>query len=216
MAAFGVITEVAAVGMLLPYASEYLLNTPGQTANYLLAFAAPILVSIPFWLRLSRRFGKKYIWMTGLGMKVMAFAVLFFSMDLDQVVVYIVIGIMGAAHGCGSVIPQSLLADAVDFDEVASGQRKEGAYFALLNFAMKSAMAVSATVVGFALQAAGFRSNIEQAASVQMVIRIMIAAAPCLLHLCALVLLHRLQLTQQEHEKIRAELDGRYLKIGSD
>ena len=199
----------ATVGTLLPYASDYVLGTPGMTAAYLLAFVTPILLSVPGWLALSRRFGKKRVWIAGMLLKVVAFATLFAVSGDALWVVFACIAVIGAGHGCGSVIPPSIQADLIDVDELATGERKEGTYFAAWNLTGKCAIAVSLAASGLALDAMGFEPNVEQTARVQWTIRVLIAALPCALLLLATLLFRRFSLDEAAHRRVRAALDAR-------
>lgn len=199
----------AAVGVLLPYASEYVLGTPGQTAWYMLAFTLPILVSIPAWLWASRRLGKKRVWVLSLCIKIVAFAILFTVPVELTTAVYACIVAIGVAHGCGSIIPPSIQADVIDVDEYATGERKAGTYFALWNLIGKVALALSLVLAGLALDVAGFQPNVSQTPQVVGVIRFLMAGLPCLLLIAATALLGRLSLSEASHERLREALDRR-------
>ena len=51
--------------------------------------------------------------------------------------------IAGVGGGCGQVVGPSIQADVVDYDERATGERKEGIYFAAWAFVRKSAFGVA-------------------------------------------------------------------------
>lgn len=128
------------------------------------------------------------------------------------VAVFACIAVIGAGHGCGSVIAPSIQADLVDVDELATGERKEGSYFAAWNLTSKCAIAVSLAASGLALDTMGFEPNVEQTARVEWTIRILIAALPCALLLVATVLFRRFSLDEAAHRRVRAALDA--LPIG--
>lgn len=184
----------ATVATLLPYASDYVLGTPGATAGYLLAFVAPTVLSVPIWLGLSRRLGKRRVWFAALLVKVIAFAALFEVSDGMAGAVYGLIASIGFAHGCSSVIPQSIQADIVDVDESITGERKEGVYFAAWGLVTKTAAGVSIVLVGTSLDAVGFQPGAEQTLLVVFLIRVMIAAFPCAALALAALLLRRFSL----------------------
>ena len=48
---------------LLPYLSDYVVVSPGRTAIYLSSAIAAMLVSIPAWVVLARRYGKQRVWL---------------------------------------------------------------------------------------------------------------------------------------------------------
>ena len=73
--------------------------------------------------------------------------------------------IAGSAQACGNSIGQSLKADVIDLDELRTGERKEGAYFAAWSLVTKIGGAILASSAGFALGVAGYVPNVEQSAA---------------------------------------------------
>jgi glycoside/pentoside/hexuronide:cation symporter, GPH family len=199
----------AAVGSLLPFASEYVLRTPGYTSYYLSAFAVLIFLSIPFWIRLSGRLGKRRVWVMGLLIKSAGFAVVSLVPAGAATLAFVAIGALGFAHGCSSVLPASMLADLVDRDELASGERKGGAYFAASNLAAKAAMGVALLVNGVGLDLAGFTPGATQSTAVIWTIRALAAGLPCLLQLVAAFVFRSFSFGEVEHARVRAALARR-------
>jgi GPH family glycoside/pentoside/hexuronide:cation symporter len=199
----------AAVGSLLPFASEYVLRTPGYTSYYLAAFAVPVFLSIPFWVRLSRRLGKRRVWVMGLLIKSAGFAAVLLLPAGAATLAFVAIGGLGFAHGCSNVLPSSLLADLVDRDELTTGERKGGAYFAASNLAAKAAMGVALLVNGVGLGLAGFTPGGEQPAAVVWAIRTLAAGLPCLLQLAAVFAFRNFCFDEVEHAHVRAALARR-------
>ena len=68
---------VGCLATALPYASEYVLRTPHATSGYLACFLAPTLLSIPLWMRLSRRLGKPRTWLVSSVLSAAGFAAIF-------------------------------------------------------------------------------------------------------------------------------------------
>ena len=189
--------------VLLPYLSDYLVQTPGSTAIYLFGAVGALLLSIPLWLALSRRFGKKRIWLVSLAGKAVLFGIFTFLGPGDFVpMLAISIGV-GMLNGCGAVVGPSLKADVVDWDEAESGERKEGSYFAAWNFVQKGAAGIAVWVVGVMLAFTGFVPNVVQSDSTIAGMRLLSSATPCLFHLAALAMLAMFTLNQQQHALAR-------------
>jgi GPH family glycoside/pentoside/hexuronide:cation symporter len=177
---------------LLPFASQYLLGTPGWTAYYLASAVAGLLLSIPLWVRLARRLGKRDAWMLSAAINLVVFAGFFTLSEGDGAFVLAATFFAGAAGACSGVVAPSLLADVVDEDAAMTGERKEGAYFAAWTFAEKSAIGVKFLVVGAILQLTGFEPNAEQTDTALLGLRLAIAGLPCIGMLVVLALLRRL------------------------
>ncbi len=195
--------------VLLPYLSDYVLLTPGSTGIYLFGAIGAGLLSIPFWIVISRRLGKQRVWLWSVAVKTSLFAVLFFLGEGDLVPLALVTIGFGLMNGCGSVVGPSLKADVVDWDEARTGERKEGSYFAVWNFAQKSASGIAVWVVGSMLALTGFVPNVEQSEDTVFGMRLLAAVFPFLLHVAALALIARFSLSEAEHRAARAQADAR-------
>ena len=192
---------------LLPYLSDYVLNTPGKTGIYLFGAVGSALISIPIWVYLSRFVGKKPVWIFSIATKILLFAMAFFLGEGDFVLMIIITVGFGMMNGCGSVVGPSLKADVVDWDEANTGERKEGSYFAAWNFVQKSAGGVAIWAIGMMLALTSFVPNEVQSDETIFGMRLLASVAPCLLHILALVLMVRFSLTEEEHRRARQQAE---------
>jgi GPH family glycoside/pentoside/hexuronide:cation symporter len=194
---------------MLPYLTEDVLETPGSTAYYLFAAIATTLAGIPVWIGLSRRFGKVRVWVAALVMKLAVFFGLAFVGSGDWLLIGSLTLVFGATTGASVVIGPSLKADVVDLDEAATGERKEGTFFAAWNLAIKGAIGVAIVLAGFALSATGFRPNVAQGEAALRGIRTLVSLLPLASHALAIVLLVRLRLDESAHAAIRQRISAR-------
>jgi GPH family glycoside/pentoside/hexuronide:cation symporter len=119
--------------------------------------------------------------------------------------------VSGTTSGLGQVIGLSVKADVIDYDELVTGERKEGAYLAVWTFIQKSMSGVLAMVLGFTLQWVGFEPNVEQSEATQRAILALYGFLPSACYAVGLVLLLRFRLNESEHAEIRRQLDARAL-----
>jgi GPH family glycoside/pentoside/hexuronide:cation symporter len=194
---------------LLPYVTEYILETPGQTAYYLFAAIATTLVTIPVWIRLSRRFGKARVWSAALVVKVFVFAGIALVGAGDSLLIGGLTLVFGAATGASAVLGPSLKADVVDSDEATTGERKEGTFFAAWGLAIKGAIGFAILLSGFVLSATGFRPGVAQTPEALLGIRALVSVFPLVCHALAIVLLQRLDLDEDAHAEIRGRIRAR-------
>jgi len=68
--------------------------------------------------------------------------------------------VVGAVVGCAGIGFQSMMADAADEHESIFGTRREGLYFAGLNFSAKAASGLGALLAGVGLDLIGFPTNL--------------------------------------------------------
>ncbi|MEM1436572.1 MAG: MFS transporter [Pseudomonadota bacterium] len=193
----------AALVALMPYLSDYVLETPGNTGIYLFGALGAALLSIPAWIRLSQHLGKIRIWRFSLVVKAVLFALAFFLEAGDFLPMLAIATCFGVMHGCGSVVGPSLKADVVDWDEAETGERKEGTYFATWNFVQKGAGGVALWMIGVMLTATGFVPNVPQEIDTLLGMRSLAAVMPSLLHVLALIMLLRFALDESAHLEAR-------------
>jgi GPH family glycoside/pentoside/hexuronide:cation symporter len=192
-----------------PYANEYILHADGLTGAFVGAAIGAAVVFYPIWFPLSRRFGKRNPWLVATAIKAVAFGVIFFLEPGQWTLLFVLTVVIGGLQGAGGILGPSIKADVIDYDEYQTGERKEGAYFAGWNLAVKAAAGFAIVAAGALLQGAGFQPNVEQNATALLAIRALFGGLPCLFLTIAALLMLRFRLNAQEHGEIRSALDAR-------
>jgi GPH family glycoside/pentoside/hexuronide:cation symporter len=202
-------TGAAVLGILSPYMIEYVLKRPDLIGPLPAVYVVCSAVTIPIWVRLSRRFGKRNVWMFAMVVTGFAFGGTFLIGENDIAAMVVLLVFAGAASGCGGTVGPSILADVIDYDEYMSGERKEGVYSAAWGFTLKASHALVILLVGVVLEVSGFRPNADQTASADFALRSLYAFMPLTAFLIGALLFSRFRLDQAEHARIRAELERR-------
>ena len=177
-------------------------------------------ISIPFWVRISRRFGKARSYTATLWTLGVLYCLLYFGLadwgfeeNPELVVVSCLLaGVLGVVSACGYVVAPSIKADVIDYDEYLTDQRKEGAYLAAWSFVQKSAAALAAMLLGAALQLVGYSPGGEQTDETEFAIMALISFVPGIAFLVAALVFGRFRLDEREHARIREVLDARALR----
>lgn len=109
------------------------------------------------------------------------------------------------------VLYGSMGADVIDYDELESGKRREGAFSASGSWIMKAGMAVGIGLSGVLLSVIGFDAKLggDQPEAVLFMIRLLLAGIPVIGLLIALAALGRFGLTAEKVHEIRRELEAR-------
>ncbi len=197
------------LGILSPYMIEYVLKRPDLIGPLPAVYVVCSAVSIPVWVRLSRRFGKRNSWMAAMVVTGLSFGGTFMVGENDVVPMIMLLVFAGTAAGCGGTVGPSILADVIDYDEYMSGERKEGVYSAAWGFTLKAGHALVILLVGAVLEFSGFRPNVDQTATADLALRGLYAGLPLTAFLTGAFLFRHFRLDQKEHARIRAELDLR-------
>jgi GPH family glycoside/pentoside/hexuronide:cation symporter len=199
----------AVLGVLAPYIAEYILDRPDQMATLPAYFVLSSVASVPVWVQLSRRFGKRTVWSLAMVGMALSFGATFFVGAGNLTAMQLLLVCAGFSGGCGQIIGPSMLADVIDYDEYRTGQRKEGAYAAAWGFALKSAIGLQIMITGAVLQLAGFEPNREQAESAKLALRLLYAVIPFVFFALGAVLFRGFAFNEAEHAEVRAALDAR-------
>ena len=116
----------------------------------------------------------------------------------------------GMAAGCGGAIGPSVKGDVIDYDEYLTGERKEGSYFAALNFVFKSATGIMLLVTGFVLQFSGFIPNQPQTMEVKIALISLYGLVPLVFYsLGAFLLYKKFKFGEKEHAAIKQQIQER-------
>jgi GPH family glycoside/pentoside/hexuronide:cation symporter len=191
---------------LIPYYTKYMLGM--EPGIFLILYLVPGLACLPAWVALSKRIGKKNAWLAALAINVGAFFGVFF-LEKGSVYAY---GALCVVSGLGSLatlaLPSSMQADVIDYDELLSGQRREGQLYGLWALFRKLA-AVSAGLSLPVLASAGYQPNVEQGDDVLFALRLLYALIPCLLSIAAAGIALAYPIDRATHERVRSELEAR-------
>jgi glycoside/pentoside/hexuronide:cation symporter, GPH family len=128
-------------------------------------FTLSIVFSIPLWIALSKRYGKRvpaYISVGGLGvMGIIAYPILPQGLVWPPLLVSIIGGVL-----CGAVfLVDSMITDLIDADEAATGKRKESLYFAVWKSGLKVARALAFVAIGLGLELIGLDLSLDVVSS---------------------------------------------------
>jgi GPH family glycoside/pentoside/hexuronide:cation symporter len=162
--------------------------------------------------QLSRRIGKHKTLMCTLSIGLVAFGSSWWLYTPAYPALSIVCtGLNGfSATGLWVVLP-SMSADVIDFDELSSKKRREGAYTATFSWVMKVGMMLSMLIGGPLLEATGFDAKLGGAQSPGAILglRLAFAGIPVTALLIALVLIQFYPLGTERMRQIRTELELR-------
>ncbi len=154
---------VASVGRALNaaialYYYEYRLELPESEVGVkvLLPFFGFIILSIPIWVWVSKHLGKKwpaFVGVFGLGlMTCLTYPFFPPGETTGPLIAAFIGGILGGAL----ILLDSLVADMVDYDELKTGENREGLYFGAWRMGTKLARAFGILVTAVALGVIGF------------------------------------------------------------
>ncbi len=200
----------ASIAMLAPYVMQYVVKAPGLTEVFILCYFVPQFALTPIWVRLSRRVGKKRLWLFSMAAQTLGYVAMFFVAEGAYVTLFLVVFLLGLGGGCGAVVGPSIQADVIDYDEYLTGERKEGAYVAIWNFIRKAAGALTAGLTGIVLQLVEYEPNaVDQSEATKTAMLALMGLLPAGCYAIGTLVFSFFSLNEKEHAKVIAVLDER-------
>lgn len=199
----------ATIAVLTPYVAEYVVKRPAAGPPAIALYMVANVLFVPVWLPLSRRYGKKALWLGSMLLTAGSFGAMMFLYEGSIALLSVLAFAAGTAASCGNMVAPSIQADVIDWDEHATRERKEGSYFAAWNFVFKVANGLTLQLTGIVLSFSGYVPNVDQTAGVKFTILALYGLFPMACYTIGALLFTRFRLDEAGYAEIRAELDAR-------
>jgi GPH family glycoside/pentoside/hexuronide:cation symporter len=201
------------VPILTLYMGDYVIKAPKVAPYIIITYLLADVLSIPFWIRLSRRRGKKETWAYAIiHLAIVATASVYYH-EGTVVSWFVLAALAGFGAGAALAIVPSMMADVIDLDELETGRRREGAYFGIWAFMDKTAIGLTAFIGFSTLAVMGYKPNVDQTFRVYWAIKFLYSILPAICYAICYFLLRKYPIDQKEHERIRAKIEAK--KTGS-
>lgn len=115
----------------------------------------------------------------------------------------------GVGLGATLAIPSSMQADVIDYDEVVSGERREGQYVGIWSLFRKLAATAGVGAALVAFGSAGYEPNVQQSADVQLALRLLYCGVPCACNALAFAIALAYPIDRERHRAILAAVAAR-------
>lgn len=165
------------------------------------------LSAIPFWLRMAARFGKH---------RAVTFAALWVGLwslafplvgEGDTVLYAVLIILRGSSLTSIFLLSNSIAADVVDQDILASGWQRTGLFFAVWGMAVKAAIAIGVLLATALPAAFGFEpSAATHEAGAKLWLMVIYGWLPCLIMIIGAPLLWNFPIDRRRHKELREQI----------
>ena len=186
----------------------------GARWNFLMGISGMLLgfAGLPFYGAIAHRLGKIRAMIVVLASGIVVFAGTWWFYDPSRPALQPLASGFIAFIGAGfNMLDGSIGADVMDYDELESGKRREGAFTACKSWIMKFGMALGALASGEILANTGFDAKLggNQTEHAFFMIRFLLAAVPIVGIALGLLAVSRLSLTASTMTDIRGQLEAR-------
>ena len=209
---------VQTTASILPYYVKDWMRLPSdQIPQVILAVQGTALLMLGFWSWLSQKVGKKEVYVMGMAFWIVAQIGLLFLEPGQVTLMYVLAVFAGFGVSVAYLIPWSMMPDVIELDELETGQRREGIFYAFMVLLQKLGLALGIFLV---LQTLGYAGFIEstpgspppvQPEAALIAIRIAMGPIPGTALIIGLVFAWLYPITKEKHAEICRRLQQKKL-----
>jgi GPH family glycoside/pentoside/hexuronide:cation symporter len=169
------------------------------------------IVALPFWNWASERWNKRWAYVIGIAFwAVVQIVIITLNPSTSLWLLFGLSAMAGIGVSAAHVIPWAMIPDAIEWDELQTGERHEGMFYSLVTLANKITISVALPLALLLLNATGYVANAEQQpASAVMGIRVLVGPIPAVLMCAGIVFAILYPLGREQHAEAVRELEQR-------
>lgn len=188
------------------------LGAEDQAIFMLTFFYLTSFFAVPFWVWLSRRIGKHRAYIASFVVIACAhpFYLLLGEGDF-WFMLPITVATGFAAGGFAQSLPNSMKADVIDLDNLASGENRAALFFSSWSFAQKATSSIGAAIAMFGLALFGFDAapGASNGSDELFGLRFLFSTFPSIFFLVGAAVVWKYPITESRHAEIRREIEAR-------
>jgi len=207
----GIISFVmfAMQNLSIAYYFKYYIGNEEDVQLFNVIGTIALIAGIPLSKPLSKRFGKRNIYLASSIISGIFFISLYIPGKNDILSVYILNILAKFTYAPAVPLLWTMIADTADYSEWKNGRRATGLIFSAATFAQKAGWGIGGALAGWLLAVYDFAPNMMQTASSITGIKLLISVIPGLLYMSCAVLLIFYGIDKNTCEIMQNELDLR-------
>ena len=194
----------------------YVLGAEDKAIYMLTFFYLANMSAVPFWVWLSSKIGKHRAYVGCFTLIGLAHPFYLLLGEGDFWYMLPITIVTGFAAGGFAALPNSMKADVIDLDTLATGENRAALFFSTYSFTYKAAASLGSSIGLFALAAIGF-NTIEPALNTPTQLwglKFLFAMFPSIFYLSACAIIWNYPITEERHAEMRAELELKNRSLG--
>ena len=203
------------VTAMLQYYIDYQLDMNSSSLLIMLSMLGVLALFLVPCGMISNKIGKAKAYALGLGIASTALIFVFFIPQGPNNWIFLLAAIAGMGFSAQWVCPHSMIPDVIEYDELLTGERREGLYYGMQATATKVTGALATAACGWGLELGKYiepsadmtADMINQPYSALLSIRIMFALVPAVFLLICIPLLMRYPITRESHAEVLKQLE---------
>ncbi|MEW6265736.1 MAG: glycoside-pentoside-hexuronide (GPH):cation symporter [Thermodesulfobacteriota bacterium] len=205
--------HVTALGVVMGvavYYFKYIHHDEAKTTVAMLILLVTAMIFIPLSVVEAKRFGKKPVYGSGLLVLAASLMILFFYGHVYGInFSFFMMFVMGIGLANTMALPYAMVPDAVEYDYLLTGERREGAFYGLWTFGTKVGQAIALAISGFVLDATGYVPEAVQTDLAKLGIRLLVGPISAAIFILAVVVLYFYPLNEQRYNEILEQIKQR-------
>ncbi len=208
-------TTASILAAVLVYFATYYMGVPDQANYFVLIAQGSAILFIPLWVWVARRLDKRRAFILGTLSWIVVLLGLLVLQPHQVTLAYVLAALAGSGIATAYVIPWSMVPDIIEYDQIQTGQRREGSYYAFASFFQKLATGAAIWAMGQALAFTGYITPApgaplpEQPPEAILAIRMFAGPIPALLLVLAILFAWRYPISRERHRALRDQLAAR-------
>lgn len=200
-----------AVGMLetsLMYYIKYVVQREAQSDLIMASIFVTAIVVLPLWNKLSEKLNKRYAYIIGIGFwAVVQVALIFTGTSTPLALVFGLCVLAGIGVSAAHVLPWSIIPDAIEVDQLQTGNRHEGMFYSLITLANKIAQSLAIPLLLMVLDVTGYQPN-SAVQSQQAIngIRLVVGPIPAAMLLAGIAFAFTYPLDREKFNEVKAKI----------
>jgi len=191
---------------VIRYIIKYWFQKEEMETYFFLAFFVGVFISIPLWIKLTNRIGKKTAYIFAMLVYAVILSLILALRQQDYVLFLIVTAFAGAFNIALWLIPGSIVPDIIEWDQLKIGERREGAYYGVWTLIRKGGIGGAFFILGMGLDWIGYQPNIEQTPQTLFGLKMLFGPIPAVLLILGAVIFWKFPITKEVHQDILRQI----------
>ena len=188
------------------FVAKYWFLDEGLMMYFMIAFFTGAFASIPCWLKFAKIVGKK----TAYIVDIILYGVLLWGILLlkqDAHIAACIVMVMAGFLNLGLwILSGSIVADVVEWDQLRTGERREGAFAGIQAFIIKAAQGVALWAVNLALDNIGYVPDAVQSPDTLLKLRFLYGPIPAVIFWIGAAIFLFYPITKDTHKAMLDEI----------
>ena len=202
----------ATLASMYIYEATYVWGIGSVASFLLLLYFFGGIIFIPVVLKISYRFGKHNTVVMASVFNALFAPVIFLIPEGNAAVASLVLLFLGVNVGTTTTLYRSMMADVADIDELETGQRRTGLFYALLTLTQKLGAAFAVGVIFWTLALVGFDPQGENTPGAIQGLSIVFVATPVICNVLVALIIWFYPIGLKEQEELRRQLAERFVE----